>query len=353
MANYDPLETAYYDFVGQRALSGFSAVDELWDELNADLKAEGFPEIAHLEEQNSGTAARSLHQIIQGVSAEVKSDFEKTGLPIRTATYAGAYPTGSFNAQAVIVQEGVLVLVNTGLHSFILEVLVIMMHSAIFKNFETDTVSAKGQLARPLSRAELVLALAELVVAYTAANSAWLGNCRQLPRPGGVRTILLAMVARWCEKFVLAHEYAHVVAGHLSASQTVKVPTPAGEVEFAAKSRIEEFQADQIALGVILKSPEFDRSDPITPRIATAGVLLSFALAELIERTATSVQRLYGFTSMSDHPPTSDRREVLTNEIIRLEGPGIVDMGTGFASWLRSASDEVVALLDKAAPSDL
>jgi hypothetical protein len=120
-----------------------------------------------------------------------------------------------------------------------------------------------------------------------------------------------------------------------------------GEIEFAAKRRIDEFEADSLALKVIFKSVEFN-NDPFTPRIAAAGVLMFFALAELIERTAEKVQKVYGFTSMSDHPPTSDRREVLTNEMMRLWGPGIVDMGTAFVSFLRSASSEVVALLAKA-----
>src|SRR5437016_4851254 len=92
-----------------------------------------------------------------------------------------------------------------------------------------------------------------------------------LPGYGGPEQILGGLAMESCCKFVIAHEYAHVIARHLTPRSVAR--TPVGDLEIMSKTRNRELEADALAIKILLH-----RKDDFSPASLAAGPLLFFAL---------------------------------------------------------------------------
>jgi hypothetical protein len=144
--------------------------------------------------------------------------------------YVGEFPTGSVNAEARRTGNGYLILVNSGLPFFIKQV--------------TEALNAHEDVTRAAKSTKTVDLLARILIAYLRFGDPVFG-----PKP--MTADLIAMRSLWmsdaCCEFVVAHEYGHVLAGHLDAGATAHaLPTRAGAVDVIRKAWDQEFEADRI-----------------------------------------------------------------------------------------------------------
>ena len=153
--------------------------------------------------------------------------------------FVGEFPTGRINAEAVRVNGGCLVLVDSG-------ALVVIQQVTAFL--------ADGDREHPGDREAnqaCVDGIVEVLDAYLKFGDPFFG-----PKPltGGLNSLIALHLNEATLRFVVAHEYGHVLAGHFDANQNAEeqIETRAGAVSTLRKEWDQELEADTIAYKLLL-----------------------------------------------------------------------------------------------------
>jgi len=161
--------------------------------------------------------------------------------------FVGEFPTGSINCQTVKVDGGFLVLVNSGTIAMLQQVVTFLW---------------RGDADHPSSPASLQAAdgVAEVLASYVEYGDPFYG-----PRPlaGGLLAVASSLMDEAAMEFVVAHEYGHILAGHLNQpdAEPLALETEVGAIEVLRKNRAQEFEADDIGYRLVLgvaAAEEFD-----------------------------------------------------------------------------------------------
>lgn len=259
------------------------------------------------------------------------------------AVFVGEFPTGSINCETVKVRGGFLVLVNSGMLTMLQQVVTFLW---------------RGDPDNPNSPESLLSAdgVAEVLASYVKNLDPYYG-----PKPlvGGMLAMASGQMASAVRKFVVAHEYGHILAGHLTDPDHELLPleTEVGTIEVLRKNYAQEFQADDIGyrltlgvtaiedfdLTVMDAAYSDDRALPAAIRqkclIAAPFVLLTI---DIILSQFFDVARLVdnGPTVRGTHPPATERVERLLKQ-----RPGKGPQHTGFINFpfmLLPSADRIV-----------
>jgi hypothetical protein len=162
--------------------------------------------------------------------------------------FVGDFPTGSFNACSVMVDNGYLVLINSGLVTMLKQVA-----EMLWMGDPNDVTMSPDNIA-------VIEGISEVVAAYFKYDDSFFGP-RQINY--GLRSIFSQTLSKACLKFVIAHEYGHVLAGHFAKPSvtTARIPTGAGEIDVIVKNWREELEADKIAYCILLGTDKFEDVD--------------------------------------------------------------------------------------------
>jgi len=313
------------------------------DSLSPDVSPEKL--IGMMQASGSG-----MQFVVDHISEEIEKSIGRAGLHLNAEFFAGEFPTGSFNAQACLVSNGTLLLLNTGLMVFLHKASKLVSHSIRFAPFGSDGKPILGTEERDdkpdtLSYAEQVDAFAELIVGYLFAENDWVRRVRRIPFVTGAKAMLSAMVVNSAEKFVLAHEYGHAIAGHLSTSRTMVNRTPVGNVEFVAKRWEDEFEADLIAAMLMITDlpRKIERLEELFPlQFATAGPLFFFALDRLITKVALDIKGLNEICVITDHPPSDLRMQSVREVFQRIGGSPATQLADAYVDWVNHVGNDVL-----------
>lgn len=237
--------------------------------------------------------------------------------------FVGEFPTGSVNCQTVKVDGGFLVLVNSGT--------LMMMQQVV-------TFLWRGNADDPNSKESLQAAegVAEVLAAYVQHGDPYYG-----PKPlvGGMLGVAASLMTAAARKFVVAHEYGHILACHLSEPnvEPVKLETEVGSLEFLRKSYAQEFEADDIGYRLTLgvaANEDFDLavidagySDGLdamraglSQKSLIAGPFVALTVDAILRRFYDSRRLAGGKVPPGDaHPPADERIEAL---LARCPGKG-------------------------------
>ncbi len=230
--------------------------------------------------------------------------------------FVGEFPTGSINCETVKVDGGFLVLVSSGTLT--------MLH-------QVTTFLCRGDADHPTSQQSLDAAdgIAAVLASYVENGDPFYG-----PKPlvGGMLAMLSGELSAAAMKFVVAHEYAHILAGHLTEPnpESTAIETEVGAIEVLRKSREQEFEADEIGYRLTLGVADYDKFDlkPIdagrgsnNPRTVHFGIEQKCLIAapfvpltvDIILGKFNEAANLIGNKPRSPetYPPASDRIEKL------------------------------------------
>jgi len=281
-----------------------------------------------------GAAAEGPRGLIRRLTADVEAYTELAGLSAPESIYVGEFPTGEFNAQIVGVDKGFLVLINHG---------VLMMIYQSVKHFVRRAVLGLPDDGA-FSRSQAVRGMAEIVDAYRR-----FADPRKAPRypmQSGPRGGLALGITNASECFVIAHEYAHAIAGHLGQRAARTRQTPAGNIDVMPTSWREEYEADDIATDIVMASTRSEcthlehRSHP---PVGAAGAGVLFALDELITSVSEPVHLRN--SADSDHPPGLSRWVRQRERIASTWGSDAVWIGEAAVDWFRQITPEVRPIL--------
>jgi hypothetical protein len=253
------------------------------------------------------------------------------------------FPTGSFNAHAHRVSGGALLLVNTGLFKFLHKATKLMMPlmEAVkldakhhYQGSLVDAHFSESLGGREISRDQTLDFFSELVFAYLLGDFSY---ARRLPSSGGPRGIASSRLLWSVELFAIAHEYGHVLAGHISGSSTRFARTPVGSVALVEKSWIQEFEADHIGCQTLfwaLNTNQNERHEASRDDIifALAGPVVFLALDRLVSGFEHDLTK-HGLAPSPDetHPPAQQRSETL-RQLFKKMAPVSDDLQIGSLS---------------------
>ncbi|MFD7657297.1 hypothetical protein ACFV4N_25245 [Actinosynnema sp. NPDC059797] len=287
----------------------------------------------HLHEQQ---------RTLDALQPEVLHLARAAGSPLDTPVLAGVFPTGTLDGIGVPEPgQGVLILVNTALLDLLDGVLKTM--TAVLPHYGTPPLLNGDQAA---------YALAEALNAYLYGHGA--ARPRRLPELSGQRLALVALMVRRATQFVLAHEVAHLQAGHLTRAHLHTDPgTPVGPLDAPSVGWPGEHEADRLAAGLMLHTldglgpRELDVHEPCL----VAALLLVLFLHEITDRLAGELDLAVPFAGL--HPPPVRRIQSLVEHLAgRVRTPRALDLAADVATWLEDQLGEVRAwfrLVDGAA----
>jgi hypothetical protein len=274
----------------------------------------------------------ALQHLLDVQSVEVLGLAEQVGWPMRTSFLAGVFPTGSMNALSRPVPgSGVLVLVDSGLLHLVPDVFKIMIVAR--------PAFGESPLLEPADASSV---LAEAFNAYLFGNGA--AGVRPLPELSGQRLDLQRLMSRRAIQFVVAHEVAHVIAGHLMMSWRQTDPhTPVGALDTQAVGWPWEYQADwmgaRIMLGALDGLSPWERGT-VEPYLVGA-VLLTLALQEVVAVLASVSRRPVPFAG--SHPPPLLRIQSMADHLAEHLGtPESTAVAADLATWLDERIPSVV-----------
>ena len=255
--------------------------------------------------------------------------------------YVGVFPTGMFNAQACQVSGGFLVLINQGLMMLLYQTM--RVYSWAVRDVTDPSPPADGKTRMALGLTDALRAYLETGHSATAAPLEPVAGRRAVPG----NLILTAM-----ERFVLAHEYGHVIAGHLQDARRERV----GNLTLLMKQRDDEFLAD--ALGTMLLIAALNLPDVETFNdyaglklsCEIAGPIFSLEVGALVLRAQRAWQGLPEEETLeelaySDHPAPG-LRIYRIKQLLREHGLGqYLSVAETAQTWLHDVGDLSVAQL--------
>jgi len=369
MREDDSLHREYLAFLGEHGLEPSEPLT-----LTRDLYLQAMDESEGRFPKSSGSQLKKLllrhfdrtqadkqpinynHAIIRELSGEIEEAIRKSEYRDRFGDlhiYAGEFPTGDINALATTAPSGFLALINVGLVRF-LESAVYLLLGAPLSN------DATGKRVIDKDAATLMTSVLLTYILQCEPLRTKVDTSKKF-RFDMNRAVHYSLFKNSCLRFALAHEYGHVLAGHLheSSLRQRRIITQAGEIEVLAKSWNEEYEADFIALKILLGSADYS----LTPRnneeaaetllrgYHLASPFFFFGLESLLRAVSNLmfgrkvVEQQAGETLATSHPPPQKRMEALHGyiETIIPKGHPVYLPLAQSAEWLHAIIQEVLA----------
>ncbi len=182
----------------------------------------------------------SLNPMIEKFAGEIEIQAQRLKPEFHEIIFAGEFVTGDFNACARQMKNGILILINAGTMSLIHQVATLLGYFVKFNESDTDLLDPHRVIA----------ILADTAIAYFVRKDSHAAE--RVPALYGFKGNLVAGIRRECERFVLAHEYGHAIAGHLREDEQVSM----SNTVLLAKNWEKEFEADRLGMQLLLSEDD-------------------------------------------------------------------------------------------------
>lgn len=259
---------------------------------------------------------------LQDYVLEIKKAMKRQKMRLRQDVFVGEFPTGSFNAQAVPVKGGSLLLLNSGL--------MMTTYQLCYIIFGSMRMQGEGLELEPILDIDATVdaILGVLVCYFFFGDSSRYPPTPTLPM---MRNLIASGLVTHMQEFALAHEYGHAVAGHLDANRTILARMPVDDLQVYEKRREQEFEADRLGMTIMLarllekdielgtgillgkpggsKEPGVNGIFEILLLSTTAAPFVFFEFDTLISEVAKFFTDAEDFSIICDHPPSSKRSE--------------------------------------------
>jgi hypothetical protein len=383
----ETLESEYHNFLRQNGLKPYkpnhshAQFERLDQKRKTASGAEGVETDLPKEVQDAlsdviATNEMTFQRVVRFLVTQIESVVEPClGIQPLKDIFAGEFPTGSFNALAAPVKNGTLLLMNTGAMALISKLIRLMVINIFehlignispqeyFKDQQATFNFKSGQ--SPLSVAELVERIALCVFGYVISDNAL--SLPNLPILGGPQRISWAHLTLSTEKFIIAHEYGHALAGHLSSARSGLHSREIGGLKIYKKLWDDEFEADLLGARLVLceaRNPwasdkavnisAVDSNELIRAResFAVSGVLIFFAIDRIVTTVSRALYPENPEATWSDHPPSEERSERLLDFFKGEKVTEAIQAANELTSWLRDVGTWTTMLAQGVAESE-
>jgi hypothetical protein len=269
--------------------------------------------------------------------------------------FVGEFPTRSFNAQATRVGPGFLVLINSGLFSFVHTATKIFSLSVEFADFGPDGrhIPSTRTGRSDFSEDEKQEAMTELILAYLLYGDARKATRFAFQHPRKMNAA--GAMCDACVLFAVAHEYGHVIGGHLGSARSKTAQTPVGPLDVLEKSYKQEFEADGLGARLVVLSAGrlennklvfgVDAQHWIDIDTTLSGPLLFLRLDRLVTRVASEICGTDEFLMYGDHPPSDARISVVRTMYAQFGLTELRKLSSFCVEWIDAMEEGVLGFV--------
>jgi hypothetical protein len=305
-------------------------VDRLLRESFTPAQAQD-PQVRASVEQAAARSSESLDDEFAEQFAIMQDNIEKTASariqgthPTLPRPLIGHLQTGQINAVSMRVpgsSDGYLVLLEDEMPLFASK-----LSKAVAWAIPHDLADSAGNMSfrfsvddvteRIAADPEVADRFADIVVTY-AVDGNLEGAGHHVVPPGYLN--LAAMLRDSLEYFVIGHEYAHILLGHLDATASRKGVLPAAEAEALAYSWAQEIEADWV--GMALSINAVVDHEHLDIDFGFLGIGLFFDALDVMDRAVALLQTGdENARQLGSHPPSALRKQRLRGFLPQLAG---------------------------------
>jgi hypothetical protein len=278
------------------------------------------------------------YAVMENLSEDIGKSADEAELVIPTNPLLGTLPTGQINAMTLRVpgSDDYLIIFEWQLFLFALLLSKAVARALPLRQTEDEGFSFSAQkddIAQRIdSDKSVVYRFADVLLAYAATGQ----PSRAQPYLPEVHYGRLAEVLRRSmELFVMGHEYAHIILGHLSTAQSTE--TKLSEAEMLEYSWGQEYEADLMGSSLMMRVMARDGMDA---SLSYWGCDFFFSAIDVMDK-AVSVLNGEEETAMKlgSHPPTKERREMLRQLLPEMIGEKHANDALGLSRILEDVTD--------------
>lgn len=250
------------------------------------------------------------------------------------------FPTTFFNAQSRVVGESRLLLINEGLVHLIFGLSEIYGLSVDL----VDPNKPRPESGVSLSKEESVEGLATLIYSYLFSEQGVPETA--YPMIGGVQGHWIIYLCQTIIKFVVAHEYGHLYANHLTTAEIRESSSNGDGFNIIRKDWQQEYEADIFAMRLMLPPSKrnldsFEKHFDASTQLV--GPLAFFQLQKLIESTQELLNdNDIGSIVITDHPPAETRTEKIREWASMIKAETLMEHADRFFSWIEDLRTDIV-----------
>jgi hypothetical protein len=280
----------------------------------------------------------------KGPFDHIAEDFRRTlraaGVSLPEPVLVEEYPHAALNAQARATPNGTLILINTGFTALVFEICKAHGLSVRMRSDEEIVQAYHGEDTEDDRRRQRAAdsAIASVVLAYLLKGDARFGI--RLPLDTGRSAELAWLLTESTRRFVIAHEFAHLLEGHLSG------PGRGAEGDWLSRTRTQEFQADRTGALLCLRALR-DPSDQVMTYLTVAGPMLFLAIDHLITRVQNELDGIPPGLRLSDHPTSDERGAALRSMFQEIYGTSVLQIADACVYWLSWRENDILAQADR------
>jgi hypothetical protein len=278
------------------------------------------------------------YAVMENLSEDIGKSADEASLVIPTNPLLGTLPTGQINAMTLRVpgSDDYLIVFEWQLFLFALLLSKAVARALPLRQTEDEGFSFSAQkddIAQRIdSDKSVVYRFADVLLAYAATGE----PSRARPYLPEVHYGRLAdVLRRSMELFVMGHEYAHIILGHLSSAQSTE--TTLSEAEMLEYSWVQEYQADMMGSSLMIRAMLRGGMDA---SMSYWGCDFFFSAIDVMDK-AVSVLKGEEETAvkLGSHPPTKERREMLRRVLPEIIGEKHANDALGLSRILEDVTD--------------
>lgn len=339
------LESIYLNLLKQAGLIEIAQAPEKFQEsLDAIRSAGWLDEFRNATGTNWSRPQAKLYQLYDSVfrslRVDVENDIGKLGGKIDGEVFVGGDPIGLPNASVTRFRCGYLVLFHFELVQLLYQLAKILCQSLdlVFVDLRDQseprsTASLLGFPPTGWTKDRTIEAVSG--VFRSLRRDGTLANSTRQELPHGSRAIFLSNLVTYAERFVLSHEYSHILLGHCDEARDRKT---SGDAPLSGlESQINEFAADEMALSLLMASADrtgnsVDGGQDANLRVAGATLLL--ICKSMWDACRNFPEGLSVETSENSSHPTSIKRYLrLRENVSRRYGEQYLQFSHVVVAW--------------------
>lgn len=221
------------------------------------------------------------------------------------------FPISTIDAQAKVLPNGVIILINEGLRNFFTDIYGLLLKYKYVQEAVRGNVISKENIK--LSSALVSLFTSYILDGYYKKLVYYDETLLDIESISHFQLLLIHTMY-----FVVAHEHGHLVSGHLDKNKHILKKTLVGDIELAQKSWDDEFLADKIAARILFN----DSFENIAPMSSAISIITFLKVDSFLSRVEDKILVSYGYKvpTLFDHPDSESRIQNILNSGYATEG---------------------------------
>jgi hypothetical protein len=292
------------------------------------------------------------YAIMTHLAKEIEEAATQLGRPLPIKPQIGTLPTGQVNAMAVQVPASneYLVIFESDLFTFALLLSKVIARAMPFKGSDQGMLqfsTAEEDMGKNITdNPEIVRRFQEVVLAYLIKGKPSAAPPYIPEEPYGT---LAAILRDSMELFIMAHEYGHIIKGHLSSAEAAPIDLGGQKGDEVIRNWRQEIEADAQGLELMIYAMGKRGLDLA---LSYWGADFFFSCIEIVEHGISIVrtgEEGEGGAGSDSHPPVGLRREmlreVLKNSIPEDRATGPIQLGAVLEQIVASLWEHTKPLL--------